>query len=95
MAVAKSGKGGNEQRKRMGKVSSKKAPSLSRVLEAGLADQGQDKVMDISQNSGALPDCEAGCIFFEGHIPSVVGTRLDTPMSAADLQELPGACFLA
>ena len=51
--------------------------------------------MDVCQYSGTLPDGEAGRIFFEGHIPSVMGAGLNAPMSAADLQELLRTCFLA
>src|SRR5512139_3781998 len=95
MAVAKSGKGGNQEGKSLGKMSRKKASSLCSVEKTCLADQGENEIMDVSQYSCALPDGEAGRIFFESHIPSVMGARFDNPMSAADLQELPGICFLA
>src|SRR5512134_4065955 len=95
MAVAKSGKGGNEQGKSTGKMSGKKPSSLGGVSEAGLADQGQDKIVDVCQHSCAMTNGEAGRIFLESNIASVMGARLNSPVRAADLQELLRTDFLA
>jgi hypothetical protein len=72
MAVATSGRRGNEEGNRLGKMSGKKASRLGRIEEPHLADQGQNEIMDVGEDSGAVADGEAGAIFFESDIPAVV-----------------------
>ena len=42
-----------------------------------------------------MTDGEAGSIFFERNIATIMGTGFDAPMCAADLQELPRTGFFA
>ena len=72
MAVAKSGKRGNEQGKRTGKMGGEKASGLRRVAKTRLANQCEDEIMDVCQHSGAMTNCEASRIFLEGNIPSIM-----------------------
>jgi hypothetical protein len=53
-------------------MSRKKPSSLGCVVEASLAEQSKNKIMEASQHSGAMPNGEAGRIFLESNIPTIM-----------------------
>ena len=72
MAVAKSGKGCNEERKGPGKMSSKKATSLGSIVKARLANESQDEIIERSHNLACVSNGHARGIFFQGEIAAIV-----------------------
>ncbi len=95
MAVAKSGKRGNEDGKSSGKMSGEKASGLSRIRKASLTNECKDKIMKVRHYSCPIADGEASGIFTERNISPIMGTCFNTPMSAANFQELQGCGFFA
>jgi hypothetical protein len=95
MAVAKSGKGGNEERKSSRKMSREKTSGLSSICKASLTDQGEDKIINIRHHSCAIANDKSGSIFFKGNIAPIMGTSFNSPMSATNFQEFCWCSFLA
>jgi hypothetical protein len=95
MAVAKSGKGGNEDGKSSGKMSGEKASGLCSIHKASLTDQCKDKIIKVRHDPCPIANGKASGIFTEGHISSVMRTCLYSPMSTANFQELHWRNFFA
>ncbi len=68
-------------------MSSEKAPSLRSIRKTSLADQREDKIIDICLHSCTIANSEARSLFTEGYISLVMRTRLNSPVSAANFQE--------
>src|SRR5512141_553377 len=90
MAVAKSGKGSNQARKRLRKMSGEVASGLGSVVETSLSDQSQSQVVDISQYTCAITNGETSRVFSERDITTIMRAGLNTPMGAAYFQETHG-----
>jgi hypothetical protein len=95
MAVAKSGKGGNQEGKSLGKMSGEKASGLSRVDKPGLADQGEDEIMEVGHDFCAMADPHTSSIFSQGNVSTIMRTGFDTPMSPANFQQPQGSGLFA
>ena len=76
MAVAKSGKGGNEDEKGIGKMSGEKASGLRSIRKASLADQCEDKIIKVRHYPCAIANSKASSIFTEGYISPIVSWTL-------------------
>jgi hypothetical protein len=68
MAVAKSGKGGNKERKSLGKMSSEKTSRLSSVAKTGLAEQCEDEIIEVGHDFRAMPNSHMRSVFSQGNV---------------------------
>ena len=64
----------------------KAPPGLGGIVEVCLTDQSQNEIIDRSHHFSGLADRHSSGIFLEGHVAAIVQTRLDPPMSAANIQ---------
>ena len=95
MAVAKSGKGGNKEGKSLVKMSSEKASSLSGVDKTGLADQGEDEVINVGHDFRAMPNLHTSSVFSQGNVSTIMRTSFNAPMSPANFQKPLGRGLFA
>ncbi len=72
MAFSKSRKRCGEQGKSLGEMSSEPAASLSSIVEASLANESQDEIIDRSHDLACVSNGHAGGIFFQRKIAAVV-----------------------
>ena len=95
MAVAKSGKGGDEDGKSSGKMSGEKTPSLCSIRKASLTDQCEDKIIKVRHYSCPVTKGKASGIFTERTISPIMRACLNSLMSTANFQELHRRDFFA
>ena len=82
MAVAKSGTGGNEERKSSEKMSGEKAPGLRSIHKASLTDQCKNKIVKVRHYACTIADGKANGVFTERNIPPIMGACFNTPMES-------------
>jgi hypothetical protein len=87
MAVAKSGKVGNEERKGSRKMSREKTSGLSSIRKSSLTDQSEGEIINVRHHFCATADGKSGSVFFKSNIAPIMGTGFNSPMSAANFQE--------
>jgi len=68
MAFSKSRKRGGEQGKCFGKMSGEPATSLGSIVKASLSDQGQDQVIDRSDDLAGVSNRHTCAVFVQGDI---------------------------
>lgn len=95
MAFAKSGKGSNQERQSVGKVSREASASLSGVMKLCLFDERQKQIVDSSHNLCQVANSHSGSVFFQSKIAAVVRAYFDAPMSATYFKQSRGAYLSA
>jgi len=70
MAFSKSRNRGGEQGKSLGKMSREPAPSLGSIVEARLADESQNEIIDRSHDLACVSNGHVRGIFPQGNIPA-------------------------
>ena len=87
MAIAKSGKGSDQESKSLGDVSRKPPACLNGIMKLSLFDECQSQIVDASHNLCKVANRHSGSVFFQSNIASVVRACFDTPMSAANFKQ--------
>ena len=87
MAVAKSGKSGNQEGKSLGKMSGEKASSLSSIDKTGLEDQCEDEVIEVGHDFCSMPNSHTSSIFSQGNVSTIMRTGFNSQMSPANFEK--------
>jgi len=72
MAFSKSRVGSKEECKSLIDMASEPSSGLSSIVESGLSDDGDHKIMNRGQDLSGMTDGHTGSVFFEGHITAVM-----------------------